>query len=347
MKVSPDIIGLDNNRLDMKMDQKTIPSLYFFNILKNGLKYIGLYMEKRIAHKIYCVVISVLVWINFARFISIFFTMKDTSDRMMGIGAVASFLIVIPLNSTANMYALTKYLDNIFRLIGDYTEHYGIHSNIIKIRKRCPALLAIMVIFGVCIFIAITLLTILLPISEESLLMNSYTPAQNWSIYMFSIAVFVINYFAFHGGLQLMLFTFFYCLVCYFIGSEYRIISTDLFNLVEDGNFEEHESKIEIIRQQHEAVTRILDSSNYVLQNVVFFIYAGAIPLICFVIYGLIKGGLPSEDMAAFSQIICLTIILVIIVTTAGSLINTMVSIVNVSSFAKYRFKRVRDDLKY
>lgn len=296
--------------------------------LKSCLKYVGLYVDKHFLHRIYCFILCVILFADFARFITIFYTFPGIYDRFIGACALLMFHILVCFNLIVFLYSLRKHLKTFCTTLERYQIRYGLHSNPYIIKKRIKRIVVCMVIFGSFANIGISLLMVLYPASEKGLLLNSYSPFQTLPPLILNIAIFLLNIVKSFAGMQLQIQMLFYCFVCYIIGSEYKRISRRITDLAEDMRNDhalDNVSEFENIRKQHESVTHVLSACNSILKHFVFSAYAACIPTICFIIYGLIKDALPQEDMAAFLEAITFTILILVIVTSAGSMINTQV----------------------
>lgn len=278
-----------------------------------------------VIHNVYCAIIILLVWFDMARYLTIFQTFKQISDRKMAALTVTVFHITICLNSSTNFYALRKYFPGFVKELDDYLLTYGLDINQKKSKGRIKGLFLVFSCFFVLGALGLSLYLVLVPMDKDLLLLHHYTPFQTFSNEIFYPMIFLLNITNGYGVAHLFGTVFFYCYVCYVIGSEYRRVSRTLDIMIENGKTSEIAEGFEDVRRQHEMISKVLDSCSHILHHIVFFIYASGIPIVCLAIYGVISGSLPMEDIGSLIEYFGLVVIGMVTITGAGALVNSLV----------------------
>jgi len=118
-----------------------------------------------------------------------------------------------------------------------------------------------------------------------------------------------------------------YSALCYIFWKEYNHVSNQLETMISKNEENEIKINFEHYRQQHQAVTRILNIGNNIIQQFAFVMYCFGIPTVCFTMYGIIKGTLESADLTTLLNFLLFVIFGIIFVTVMGSKVNSAVCI--------------------
>lgn len=270
-----------------------------FKALTTCLQFVGLYVPpgrrhcQVVAQWIYSVTFLALGWFNAARFCIIFGSREGFSGSLMVILSYFICFLGSAYMSTALLYACTKHMDLFLKDLSDYKKLFGVAFNLKKLKIWIVIFLSSIAVYEVFAF---TAYVIVFTVFTQSNFNDINVPFDKMKGISRIFGLIFISATIALSSVPSFIVLVFVSSCCYILGKEYDAINSAVIQM---GNDKDADVKCETIRHQHTVLTGILDKANHMITHFLFTCCAVCIPVICFLLYGLVRGGLTTEEFLA------------------------------------------------
>lgn len=331
------VISIQNvkERDFQKEDSSSLSIHNMFKPLITFFKISGIYCERKqgslnrkdLLHRIYCMIILFLIAADTVRFLNLLGQIQEISSTMMGICAYMCYYVAGVALTVSFFISSSMYLPNFLDLFERFRIDYGVHFNLSKTRKVMIIEIILMVFISILgsVTVSVMIMRIYIHNSGWSVVKANFTPFQDEPfdkllIFTTMFAIIRIILAMIQSGICMFFMHVSYCIYC-----EFKFVSNRIQKIVNSGSQEDVFCEFEHLRQQHESIKTILLEANKIIQHVVFVILSTDIPIICFLLYGLIHQSLPKEDIDTMMNIIIITCVVLTTTVTVGATVCSQV----------------------
>jgi hypothetical protein len=275
-------------------------------------------------HAVYCGLCCLLLLANAARFMTVFRSHSGLSGGLVSSMAWAVIYVSTGLLSLVLLCTTVKTFPAFLDEFCKYQQRFGVAINTSRWRIRIRIVSMIVIVVAILTGTFFSLFLCVHDLPNFSTLQTSIAP---WQDEPENIKIPVSVAFGVVKTLQFVIIlstTLLYYMVVRCLWTEYGRVADELEDLLED-NPATLCDDLETLRQQHEHVTQLVTAGNAFLCHYVAFVYCYTIPVICLMLYGVIMGQLPQEDVFAISYMIVEVVYQLTFVTATGVHLNQLV----------------------
>ncbi|XP_071085338.1 uncharacterized protein [Haliotis cracherodii] len=266
---------------------------------------------------VYSVIIQIVLWSTLCRF---FIRSTDevyTVESWMAVLSYVGFQFSGMYFGSATCVGINKHLPKFFRQYDSYRDTYASAMDNASLR-RCIKMLTLFAASVVVIVLPIAYFISLHDVDPDviylkpmRLLPREYYPTVK--------AVFFIVFYV--NVIQVEFFVILFYFLTYCLFKEFKQLNIQLSNKLDNQEGEEPASHIERIRRQFEDTCSLVSTISDVFMHMVGSGYAAAVPITCFMLYGLINDELMKKEYTMLITCIVINILMV------GSTILTSVAL--------------------
>lgn len=275
--------------------------------------------------QIYSMVIALLLIADAGRFITVFNSdmvfngslMTKLSFESLFLWSAYTHVVVGNYNSWPSI--VKHYLR--------YCERYKICTENIK-WQRIIVIAVFSTITSLCCCLGIYFLPVFVDIPEHVIVGRLHTPFNSAPVHVKAGISAILGVIRFYGLMATMFIFMCFHITCTVLSEKYSMINTELEEMFSERD--DDMTHFEQLRRQHEKLTLVLVDANKFLGQVAFAVYALSIPLVCFILYGLIMGNLPLLDLLSLLYFLIQVVGAMIMVTHEGIRLNDEVSATSV-----------------
>ncbi|XP_067668222.1 uncharacterized protein [Haliotis asinina] len=262
------------------------------------------------------VICKSLVVVNVIRYCSIFVMETKLGGKLMSSLAVLASYLYVAYLSLALTFAIPKHFRRFEELIGTYVLEYGASPYLLTITHKVRTFLIIFTLAYLCVIVSTsTGLSNAFPTLERHMTpFNGYQGATKIGLLVFYVCMLIVVTLQMVSAIVLFN-TITICLI-----KEFRTLSK---NLEED--MDKFENIFGQFCQRHKRLSSVLDEGNAVNSHFAFATYVFGIPMICFLLFGLIRGSLPYDELLFCSGNLFSVTALMVLVTVLGFVLNDAV----------------------
>ncbi|XP_071086483.1 putative gustatory receptor 28b [Haliotis cracherodii] len=259
------------------------------------------------------VIFKSLTVYNVVRYCSIFLGENKFDGNLMSSLAVLSFYSYVTYLSLALTFAIPKHFWRYENLIDAYISDFGASPYLMNLKHKIRKFVVIVELFYLSFIISTTLgLNNAFPTLERHMTpFNNHLGSARIALLVFYVFVQIVV----SSQLVMAIVLFNTTTIC--LIKEFRILSKKL-----EEDMDKFESIFGQFCQRHKRLSLISDEGNSFNSHVAFATYVFGIPMICFLVYGLIRGSLPKDELLFCSGNLCTITALMILVTVMGFVLN-------------------------
>ncbi|XP_056016146.1 uncharacterized protein LOC125676693 isoform X3 [Ostrea edulis] len=351
MACTPDLDVVSTTSQNESQDLLTVEEILYYPLL--FLKVCGIYehngnkLKTRTAiGKLVFNVIFVLAYVYIdIRIIVGFIDNGDFSDQLMGRIVIAVMYISNTLLFPFLMVTTRTRLPGILLRFSRFQSVYGFTSDVRKLRSVVAGMSVVLSVSVVIIGVSIITLTSSRILEESGLLINRLLPFRYEDGYIFDVVsvveIVVTQYWSLFYDSELVV----VYLLSHMIIQEFQ----EMTRKVDATRKKRHVSPTEIqrMRQQHHAVSGLLQKANSVIALNVLLTYMTLLPSTCFTVYGIVYSTLGTFDVMLLIAILVMQLLGMILMTSIGAKLHSQahgalgglfaLSLKNLSSEAQYQ----------
>ncbi|XP_056016145.1 uncharacterized protein LOC125676693 isoform X1 [Ostrea edulis] len=353
MACTPDLDVVSTTSQNESQDLLTVEEILYYPLL--FLKVCGIYehngnkLKTRTAiGKLVFNVIFVLAYVYIdIRIIVGFIDNGDFSDQLMGRIVIAVMYISNTLLFPFLMVTTRTRLPGILLRFSRFQSVYGFTSDVRKLRSVVAGMSVVLSVSVVIIGVSIITLTSSRILEESGLLINRLLPFRYEDGYIFDVVsvveIVVTQYWSLFYDSELVV----VYLLSHMIIQEFQ----EMTRKVDATRKKRHVSPTEIqrMRQQHHAVSGLLQKANSVIALNVLLTYMTLLPSTCFTVYGIVYSTLGTFDVMLLIAILVMQLLGMILMTSIGAKLHSQahgalgglfaLSLKNLSSEAQYQLQ--------
>lgn len=331
MACTPDLDVVSTTSQNESQDLLTVEEILYYPLL--FLKVCGIYehngnkLKTRTAiGKLVFNVIFVLAYVYIdIRIIVGFIDNGDFSDQLMGRIVIAVMYISNTLLFPFLMVTTRTRLPGILLRFSRFQSVYGFTSDVRKLRSVVAGMSVVLSVSVVIIGVSIITLTSSRILEESGLLINRLLPFRYEDGYIFDVVsvveIVVTQYWSLFYDSELVV----VYLLSHMIIQEFQ----EMTRKVDATRKKRHVSPTEIqrMRQQHHAVSGLLQKANSVIALNVLLTYMTLLPSTCFTVYGIVYSTLGTFDVMLLIAILVMQLLGMILMTSIGAKLHSQLII--------------------
>ncbi|XP_046546283.1 uncharacterized protein LOC124256340 [Haliotis rubra] len=254
-----------------------------------------------------------LVVFNVIRYCSIFVVETKLDGNLMSSLAVLAFYVYAVYLSLALTFAIPKHFGRFQELIREYVSEYGASPYLMTLKRRVCTFAIVCKLLYLSFMVSTTIgLSNVFPTLERHLTpFNGYQGATKIVLLVLYVIILIVVSSQMVSALVLFNTTTM-CLI-----KEFRTLSKKL-----EEDMDKFESIFGQFCQRHKRLSLISDEGNAINSHFAFATYMFGIPIICFLLFGLIRGSLPYDELLFCSGNLLSITALMILVTVLGFVLN-------------------------
>ncbi|XP_067668221.1 uncharacterized protein [Haliotis asinina] len=280
--------------------------------------YLGLETSKssKCAFIFLTVFCKTIVVCNVIRYCSIFDVKTKLDGNLMSSLAVLAFYLYAVYLSLALTFVIPKHFPRFQELIRAYISDNGPSPYLMTLRYRVRTFAIVCKLLYLSFMVSTTIgLSNAFPTLERHMTpFNGYQGATKIGLMVLYVGILIVVSSQMVSTLVLFN-TSTICLI-----KEFRTLSNKL-----EKDMDQFESIFGQFCQRHKRLSLILDEGNAVNNHFAFATYVFGIPTICFLLFGLIRGSLPYDELLFCSGNLFTITALMVMVTVLGFVLNDTV----------------------
>ncbi|XP_067659808.1 uncharacterized protein [Haliotis asinina] len=294
----------------------------FFRPVKQLLHLHGFYLgdekskSSKCAYIFLGVICKSLVVFNVIRYCSIFLVETKLDGNLMSSLAVLAFYVYVAYLSLVLTFVIPKRFRRFQKLSEAYVSDYLASPYLITLKHKVRTFAIVFNLASLSFMISTTIgLSNVFPTLERHMTpFNGYQGATKIGLMVLYVGILIVVSSQMVSALVLFN-TITICLI-----KEFRTLSKNL-----ESDMDQFESIFPQFCQRHKRLSLISDEGNAVNTHLAFATYVFGIPIICFLLFGLIRGSLPYDELLFCSGNLFSVTALMVLVTVLGFVLNDAV----------------------
>lgn len=292
--------------------------------LATSLQLYGLYVpreRKGFVKKLqwfYGCLLATIFWGNIIRISCVFLREKGVSARLTLSASIFIMVLGSSYLHSASLYAFSKHLDTFQSMMTSYHEKYVFSfkpAHVKRILRYMCILISVAstgITGGIC-YIAAT------PGTIASTFVNPFDDGSPGMRIACLSLLGIIFFLLFANGFSNIIY---FLIVCYCLGKEFDAFNTAVQNMITQKCLEE---KLETFRMRHTQLCRLTAQANKMTKHLLFTILTMAIPVFCFVLFGIVRGSIGVEDLLASVLMLMIGVAILLFTLIPACILNIKV----------------------
>lgn len=329
----------------MKEQQKCATVESVFSPLLRVMKWVACYSQywelapgdRRASTRIHflvCLITIVYSWFDVVRYLAVFRSVTDVSGFSMVTISFAIFNVAHAFSITALFFAGSKNMKQLITNFVAYHSDYGNEFSVVFLRRL---VLLILILSSVTISTTAVLvigLTLMDYFEDDSVFGYFLAPfTTNSTLGIIILAVSTISKTC--SSFSMVGLTLIYSLSVFVLFRDYRKLSRD-FGISCISRKQSIADDFDTLSCRHRALTESLETANHLLGHFVFGTYGMAIPNFCLLLFGVVMGNLPMQDIIGLVGIFIMMTVGIVLVTWSGIKLSGKVSELMHSQYCKF-----------